>query len=74
MKTDDRTAHALQEYGDGFRQFARNGRWGACVGCPRDSDGNAYPEFCEYTDRYDHKLSAAGLAETFEHCRNSYGR
>lgn len=74
MRADDRTRYALRERGDGFRQFARNGRWGTCGGCPRDTTGQAYPEFCEYTDRYDHNLSAAGLAEVFEHCRKTYGR
>lgn len=33
----------------------RNGRWGTCVGCPRDVDG-AHPEHCAYTDRYDHNI------------------
>lgn len=46
-----------------FRMFARNGRWGTCGGCPRDSEGNAYPEFCEFTKRHDHKLTVDDLAE-----------
>lgn len=48
---------------DAFRQFSRNGRWGTCVCCPRDSDGNAYPEFCLDTNRYDHNLTVDSLAE-----------
>jgi hypothetical protein len=48
---------------DAFRQFSRNGRWGTCSDCPRDSSGNAYPEFCEWTDRYDHNLDVDALAD-----------
>lgn len=48
---------------DGLLQFYRNGRWGTCVDCPRDSDGRAYPEFCIYTIRYDHQLNMVSLAE-----------
>lgn len=48
-----------------YRMFARNGRWGTCVGCPRDSEHMAYPEFCQFTTRYDHWLNAARLAERF---------
>ena len=48
---------------DHFSQFARNGRWGTCVDCPRDSHGLAYPEFCRHTDRYDHHSTADGLFE-----------
>lgn len=36
---------------------ARNGRWGTCGGCPRDAEGRAYPERCEFTGRYDHNLT-----------------
>lgn len=48
---------------DGFRQFARNFRWGTCADCPRDHRRDAYPELCIFTDRYDHQLTAEGLAE-----------
>jgi hypothetical protein len=41
---------------DSLRQFARNGRWGTCVECPR-ADGQTFIEFCENTDRYDHQLT-----------------
>ena len=53
---------------DAFLQFYRNGRWGTCGDCPRDSDGKAYPEFCSSTTRHDHQLNAEGLAS----CHNSY--
>jgi hypothetical protein len=59
------TEKTLREIGDNFRQFARNGRWGTCGGCPRDVQGNAYPEHCADTDRYDHQLGASSLAETW---------
>ncbi len=49
---------------DSFRQFARNDRWGTCACCPRDSEGNAYPEFCKFTDRYDHKLTIDELVKS----------
>lgn len=52
---------------DAFHAFARNGRWGTCVSCPRDSEHNVFPEFCQNTDRYDHNIGAAELAETFFH-------
>ena len=44
-------------------QFSRNGRWGTCASCPRDSDGKVYPESCENTKRYDHNLDFDGLVE-----------
>jgi len=44
-----------------FSQFGRNGRWGDCASCPRDAEGHAFPEFCSFTDRYDHQLSLGGL-------------
>lgn len=49
---------------DGFKQFARNGRWGTCSGCPY-ADGQKFPEFCEDTNRYDHKLTLPQLVETY---------
>lgn len=41
------------------------------LGCPRDSAGHAYPEFCKDTNRYDHQLTAMQLAESFEHYRRT---
>lgn len=67
---DDATKYALRECADGFRQLARNGRWGTCSRCPRDARGDAYPEFCESTDRYDHQLTAISQARQFEFHRN----
>jgi hypothetical protein len=58
-------AYALHEVGRHFEIFARIGRWGDCGGCPR-SGGKVYPEFCEFTTRYDHKLDAGGLAFQYE--------
>lgn len=49
---------------DAFMQFARNGRWGTCAGCP-STDGQRFPEFCEDTNRYDHKLTLEGLTEAY---------
>lgn len=48
---------------DAFLQFARNGCWGTCGACPRDSVGMAYPEFCANFGRYDHQLTIDQLAE-----------
>jgi len=59
---DKQTERALKEIGGRFHQFARNGRWGTCVDCPR-TDGHVYPEFCKHTDRYDHQLTLGELAE-----------
>ena len=39
--------------------------------CEGDSAGNAYPEFCDDTDRYDHNLGAHGLADNFEAYRRN---
>ena len=55
---------------DGILQFYRNGRWGTCCGCPRDTDNKAYPEFCANTERYDHQLTAKELAD----CHDRYTR
>lgn len=51
---------------DQFRCFARNGRWGTCASCPRDSDHNVYPEFCVYTERYDHQYDVDALARVYK--------
>jgi hypothetical protein len=68
MKTPmtDQLHRTLREKGDAFRQFSRNGRWGTCGCCPRDIQNNAYPEYCEFTERQDHHLSATSLAESWE--------
>lgn len=65
--------YALLQLGDAFRQFARNGRWGTCADCQRDSDGRAYPEFCEHTKRYDHQLTVESLAETWRNYERAAG-
>lgn len=51
------------EMKDPFRQFSRNGRWGDCAACPRDTNRHAYPEFCQFTDRGDHQLDVRSLAD-----------
>lgn len=56
---------AMRSRGDSFSQFMRNGVWGTCVDCPRDSNENAYPEFCEHALRSDHQLEANDLFETY---------
>jgi hypothetical protein len=67
----DKTQYALKELSDAFRQCSRNGRWGTCGGCPRDRENHAYPEFCGDTKRYDHQLTVAELAATWErYCSN----
>ena len=65
MPLSDKTKYALDNLADCFRQFSRNGRWGTCVGCPRDTQGNAYPEFCPNTKRYDHNMTAEELADAW---------
>ena len=47
---------------EAFVQFSRNGRWGTCCDCPRDTDGKAYPEFCANAERGDHYLTIDQLA------------
>lgn len=49
-----------------FVAFARNGRWGTCCDCPRDTDGSAYPEFCKHTHRSDHHLTIKDLVNQHE--------
>lgn len=46
-------------------QFARNGRWGTCVDCPR-LDHHPLPELCVNTERYDHQLDWNSLKEQVE--------
>lgn len=57
---------AIIRTADNFRQFSRNARWGTCADCPRDSSNNAYPEFCQNTNRYDHNLNVDALAYQFK--------
>jgi hypothetical protein len=59
-------ARTLKLHADRFWQFSRAGRWGTCVFCPRDPEGNAYPELCKETERYDHQLTGASLIEAYE--------
>lgn len=49
--------NAVRRIGLHFHMFARNGRWGTCGDCPRDTADNIYPEFCPNTKRYDHLLT-----------------
>jgi hypothetical protein len=55
-----------KEFRQHYQCFARNGRWGTCVDCPRDTNDQPYPEFCENSYRYDHHLDAHQLAEQWE--------
>jgi hypothetical protein len=57
---------AVRQTADNFRQFSRNGRWGTCADCPRDSLGAAYPEFCRETSRYDHALNVDQLVSNYK--------
>jgi len=71
---DPCTQHALKQNAGRLRAFARNGRWGTCVDCPRDSEQNVYPEFCINTERYDHHLGMKDLAESWEDSTQSWQR
>ena len=62
----EKTRQVIRQLSDSFRQFARNGRWGTCASCPRDSENHAYPEFCQFTERYDHNLDVDDLAATWK--------
>ena len=64
MRYDPRVPNA--ELKKRFRQFVRNGRWGACASCRQDSDGNHYPEFCEHTNRGDHQYGLEELVELYD--------
>lgn len=59
----DNIKKALKLSSDALIMFARNGRWGTCVDCPKDSRNNIYPEFCQNTARYDHHLDMNELSE-----------
>lgn len=51
---------------EALRVLARCGRWGTCVACPRDEESHVYPEFCGYTERYDHQLTIDELADSIK--------
>ena len=70
MEVKVKLKYQLKHLSDAFRQASRNGRWGSCVACPQDSNGHEYPEFCVYTNRYDHQLTINELAETWERYGN----
>ena len=55
---------------DSFVQFSRNGRWGTCGACPRDSNNAVYPEFCKDTDRHHHQLDVDELARSYKKAIN----
>lgn len=57
---------AMKARKDSFQQFMRNGVWGTCVDCPKDNEGRALPEFCEYSRRGDHLLTMKDLADSYE--------
>jgi hypothetical protein len=63
---NDTKTNVARLMSDEFAQFARNGRWGTCGHCPRDSSGGAYPEFCDEFERSDHQLELAGLVRLFD--------
>lgn len=64
--TTDLKAWAARQNWTAWCCFARNGRWGTCVECPRAYDGEVFPEFCPNTARYDHQLTLASLTEYYE--------
>jgi hypothetical protein len=43
----------MEKVKDGFSQYMRSGKWGACPHCPRDSNGAAYPEKCTHNQAGD---------------------
>ena len=49
-----------------FLEFSRNGRWGTCADCFRDTQGNVYPEFCKNTVDNNHQLTVDYLAKQFK--------
>lgn len=61
--------YALQDTAMHFRCFSRNGYWGTCGFCPRTTDGEVYPEFCENrTTMIGHALTLGELASLYERC------
>ena len=62
---NEETTKAVAEMGDALRHFMRSRRWGTCGDCPRDGNGEVFPELCPHTGRYDHNLSLASLADAF---------
>jgi hypothetical protein len=71
MKPTKEHTVVMNKMGDGFRQFMRNGVWGTCVDCPRDSAEHAYPEFCTNATRDDHLLAPSDLFEHYESLSSS---
>jgi hypothetical protein len=57
-------------------QLLRNGRWGSCVDCPRNRDGQTAPERCVNKRRYDHDIeiteATRDVLRKYKHekCRN----
>lgn len=49
--------------------YIRIGRWGTCSDCPVSD--KKYPEFCKYTDRYDHQLDGKAIAESLTTLENN---
>ncbi len=62
---NDTKTNVARLMSDKFAQFARNGRWGTCAACPRDSSGSVYPEFCDEFERSDHQLTLESLTSQF---------
>ncbi len=58
-------SYALNSMKSHFMCFIRIERWGTCGDCPR-SGGEAYPEFCIHTKRYDHNLDIDQLVEQYK--------
>lgn len=58
-------------------QLLRNGRWGTCVDCPRNRDGQKAPELCINKRRCDHDIEITEATRALlhrykqEHYRNS---
>lgn len=68
MRPVDPVEHAKRvhaQFRDDFVQFARNRRWGTCVACPKDNDGNKFPERCGFTERHDHQLDFEELVDSY---------
>lgn len=69
----ERLRVTAREHRDAFMAFARNGRWGTCANCPKDSEGKRYPECCRNTDRPDHMLALPELAHEFNKTYEALG-
>jgi hypothetical protein len=59
----------------GFRDHSgpelmlRNGRWGTCVDCPRNTPQGVRiaPEHCKFTGRYDHNIHKTFQGKFYEY-------